>query len=69
MTMFNYHATDPERYDVAEFDEAGNVISLEEKPTKIKSNYAVTGLYFYPNDVNLEFAEGNNVGIYNSIEQ
>lgn len=50
-TVFGYHVTDPERYGVAEFDAAGNVISLEEKPTQPKSNYAVTGLYFYPNDV------------------
>ena len=50
-TVFGYHVNDPERYGVAEFDSAGNVISLEEKPTEPKSNYAVTGLYFYPNDV------------------
>ena len=50
-TVFGYHVTDPERYGVAEFDSAGNVISIEEKPTEPKSNYAVTGLYFYPNDV------------------
>ena len=50
-TVFGYHVHDPERYGVAEFDYSGNVISLEEKPTKPKSNYAVTGLYFYPNDV------------------
>lgn len=50
-TVFGYHVHDPERYGVAEFDDSGNVISLEEKPTKPKSNYAVTGLYFYPNDV------------------
>lgn len=50
-TVFGYHVQDPERYGVAEFDQAGNVISLEEKPQKPKSNYAVTGLYFYPNDV------------------
>lgn len=49
--MFGYHVIDPERYGVAEFDAIGNVISLEEKPTNPKSNYAVTGLYFYPNDV------------------
>ena len=42
---------DPERYGVAEFDENGNVVSLEEKPTVPKSNFAVVGLYFYPNDV------------------
>lgn len=50
-TVFGYHVTDPERYGVAEFDANGNVISLEEKPEIPKSNYAVTGLYFYPNDV------------------
>jgi len=50
-TVFGYHVTDPERYGVAEFDDDGNVISIEEKPTTPKSNYAVTGLYFYPNDV------------------
>jgi glucose-1-phosphate thymidylyltransferase len=50
-TVFGYHVNDPERYGVASFDSEGNVISLEEKPEKPKSNYAVTGLYFYPNDV------------------
>ena len=50
-TVFGYHVNDPERYGVAEFDEQGNAISIEEKPTHPKSNYAVTGLYFYPNDV------------------
>lgn len=50
-TVFGYHVQDPERYGVAEFDTDGNVVSLEEKPEKPKSNYAVTGLYFYPNDV------------------
>ncbi len=50
-TVFGYRVADPERYGVAEFDAAGNVISLAEKPAKPKSNYAVTGLYFYPNDV------------------
>jgi len=50
-TVFGYHVQDPERYGVAEFDDNGTVISLEEKPTQPKSNYAVTGLYFYPNDV------------------
>jgi len=50
-TVFGYRVADPERYGVAEFDEKGNAISLEEKPLKPKSNYAVTGLYFYPNDV------------------
>jgi len=50
-TVFGYHVIDPERYGVAEFDQSGRVISLEEKPNKPKSNYVVTGLYFYPNDV------------------
>ena len=50
-TVFGYHVTDPERYGVAEFDGQGRVISIEEKPVVPKSNYAVTGLYFYPNDV------------------
>ena len=50
-TVFGYYVKDPERYGVAEFDDKDNVISIEEKPTKPKSNYAVTGLYFYPNDV------------------
>jgi glucose-1-phosphate thymidylyltransferase len=50
-TVFGYHVHDPERYGVAEFDAEGNVISLEEKPERPKSSYAVTGLYFYPNDV------------------
>jgi len=50
-TVFGYYVKDPERYGVAEFDGNGLVTSLEEKPTKPKSNYAVVGLYFYPNDV------------------
>ncbi len=50
-TVFGYRVSDPERYGVAEFDTKGNVISIEEKPEKAKSNYVVTGLYFYPNDV------------------
>ena len=50
-TVFGYYVNDPERYGVAEFDTKGNVISLEEKPTKPKSNFAVVGLYFYTNDV------------------
>ena len=50
-TVFGYYVNDPERYGVAEFDEAGNVLSIEEKPVCPKSNYAVVGLYFYPNKV------------------
>jgi glucose-1-phosphate thymidylyltransferase len=50
-TVFGYYVSDPERYGVAEFDETGNVTSIEEKPAHPKSNYAVVGLYFYPNDV------------------
>jgi glucose-1-phosphate thymidylyltransferase len=49
--VFGYRVSDPERYGVAEFDENGNVLSLEEKPVTPKSNYAIVGLYFYPNDV------------------
>ena len=49
--VFGYYVNDPERYGVAEFDKSGKVLSLEEKPEKPKSNYAVTGLYFYSNDV------------------
>ncbi len=49
--VFGYYVEDPERYGVAEFDENGNVLSLEEKPKEPKSNYAVVGLYFYPNSV------------------
>ena len=49
--VFGYYVNDPERYGVAEFDATGKVLSLEEKPTNPKSNYAVTGLYFYSNDV------------------
>ena len=50
-TVFGYWVDDPERYGVAEFDEGGNCLSIEEKPTTPKSNYAVVGLYFYPNKV------------------
>lgn len=50
-TVFGYWVNDPERYGVAEFDQAGNCLSIEEKPQKPKSNYAVVGLYFYPNKV------------------
>ena len=50
-TVFGYWVNDPERYGVAEFDKEGNCLSIEEKPTNPKSNYAVVGLYFYPNKV------------------
>lgn len=56
-TVFGYWVNDPERYGVAEFDENGKVLSLEEKPKDPKSNYAVVGLYFYPNKV-IEVAKG-----------
>ena len=49
--MFGYYVNDPERYGVAEFDNDGNCLSIEEKPEHPKSNYAVVGLYFYPNSV------------------
>ena len=55
-TVFGYYVNDPERYGVAEFDISGNVVSIEEKPLKPKSNYAVVGLYFYPNKV-IEIAQ------------
>jgi len=50
-TVFGYHVNDPERYGVVDFDQTGKALSIEEKPDSPKSNYAVTGLYFYPNDV------------------
>ncbi len=50
-TVFGYYVRDPERYGVAEFDDSGNVLSIEEKPEHPKSNHAVVGLYFYPNNV------------------
>lgn len=56
-TVFGYWVSDPERYGVAEFDAEGNCISIEEKPAKPKSNYAVVGLYFYPNKV-VQVAKG-----------
>ncbi|MBR2127720.1 MAG: glucose-1-phosphate thymidylyltransferase RfbA [Bacteroidales bacterium] len=56
-TIFGYWVSDPQRYGVAEFDETGNCLSIEEKPAHPKSNYAVVGLYFYPNKV-VEVAKG-----------
>ena len=50
-TIFGYHVKDPERYGVVDFDSSGKALSIEEKPENPKSNYAVTGLYFFPNDV------------------
>jgi len=50
-TVFGYHVNNASRYGVVEFDDSGNALSIEEKPVKPKSNYVVTGLYFYPNDV------------------
>jgi glucose-1-phosphate thymidylyltransferase len=50
-TVFGYHVNDPERYGVVDFDSTGKALNIEEKPTNPKSNYAITGLYFYPNDV------------------
>lgn len=55
--VFGYYVNDPERYGVVEFDAEGNVVSIEEKPREPKSNYAVVGLYFYPNEV-VEVARG-----------
>ena len=55
-TVFGYYVNDPERFGIVEFDEAGKVISVEEKPENPKSNYAITGLYFYPSGV-AEMAE------------
>ena len=56
-TVFGYHVQDPERYGVVDFDNNGKALSIEEKPNQPKSNYVITGLYFYPNDVVKKAAE------------
>jgi len=53
-TIFGYYVNDPERFGIVEFDKAGRVLSVEEKPKKPKSNFAITGLYFYPNKVSMK---------------
>lgn len=66
-TIFGYWVSDPERYGVAELDQSGNCLSLEEKPAKPKSNYAVPGLYFYPNKV-VEVAQTINPSARGELE-
>jgi glucose-1-phosphate thymidylyltransferase len=66
-TVFAYHVQDPERYGVAEFNVDGKVLSLEEKPIKPKSNYAVTGLYFYDNNV-IDFARNLTPSVRGELE-
>ena len=66
-TVFGYYVNDPERYGVVEFDDNDNAISIEEKPSNPKSNYAVSGLYFYPNDV-VKIAKSQNPSERNELE-
>ncbi len=66
-TVFGYYVNDPERYGVVDFDKNGNAVSLEEKPTAPKSSYAVSGLYFYPNDV-IEIAKNQKLSDRNELE-
>ena len=66
-TVLGYHVSDPERYGVIDFDKSGNVLSIEEKPKKPKSNFAITGLYFYDNNV-IEYAKTIKPSIRGELE-